>query len=150
MQFGAFWINMMGGVALRKLSCIAIKVAKKHEPTLNNHKYTTPPDYAYLDGWIKKYLPDEIGNPRGVYLVQLYGPVTSGSNKRGYLIRMAESTKSQELSTSIRKTDEDYKIYKDYEKQFAFNFILLERPTNSVFTVIISVCFYDFHANIEN
>ncbi|KRX83246.1 hypothetical protein T06_9640, partial [Trichinella sp. T6] len=87
MQFGAFWINMMGGVALRKLSYIAIKVAKKHKPTLNNKLYTTPPDYAYLDELIKKYFPDEIGNFRGVYLVHLYGPVTSGSNKRGYLIR---------------------------------------------------------------
>ncbi|KRX68645.1 hypothetical protein T09_11190, partial [Trichinella sp. T9] len=117
MQFGAFWINMMGGVALRKLSYIAIKVAKKHKPTLNNKLYTTPPDYAYLDELIKKYFPDEIGNFRGVYLVHLYGPVTSGSNKRGYLIRMAESTKSQELSSSIREMDEDYKIYKDCKKQ---------------------------------
>ncbi|KRZ63472.1 hypothetical protein T02_1682 [Trichinella nativa] len=162
MQFGAFWINMMGGVALRKLSYIAIKVAKKHKPTLNNKLYNTPPDYAYLDELIKKYFPDEIGNFRGVYLVHLYGPVTSGSNKRGYLIRMAESTKSQELSSSIREMGEDYKIYKDCKKQFAFNFILLERPTNSVFTVNISgdlyltvknempLCFYDFHANIEN
>ncbi|OUC45589.1 hypothetical protein D917_01828 [Trichinella nativa] len=117
MQFGAFWINMMGGVALRKLSYIAIKVAKKHKPTLNNHKYNTPPDYAYLDELIKKYFPDEIGNFRGVYLVHLYGPVTSGSNKRGYLIRMAESTKSQELSSLIREMGEDYKIYKDCKKQ---------------------------------
>ncbi|KRY61405.1 hypothetical protein T03_119, partial [Trichinella britovi] len=106
-------INMMGGVALRKLSYIAIKVAKKHKPTLNNKLYTTPPDYAYLDELIKKYFPDEIGNFRGVYLVHLYGPVTSGSNKRGYLIRMAESTESQELSSSIREMDKDYKIYKD-------------------------------------
>ncbi|KRX24533.1 hypothetical protein T07_3339 [Trichinella nelsoni] len=59
-------LNVMDDQALRRLTYIAIQVAKRHEPTLNNLKYTILLYKAYFDKLIKKYFPVEVENPRGL------------------------------------------------------------------------------------
>ncbi|KRZ17117.1 hypothetical protein T11_6030 [Trichinella zimbabwensis] len=99
-------LALMGGYPLRRLSYIAIQIAKKHEPTLRNLKHATPPDYAFLDELIKKYFPDEIGNPRSVCLDEIYGPLLTTSDARIHLMNVASITQSQELYAAIGEISE--------------------------------------------
>ncbi|KRZ59625.1 hypothetical protein T02_7356 [Trichinella nativa] len=79
-------LNVMGDQALRRLTYIAIQVAKHHEPTLNNLKLEA----------------------HGVCKDSLYGPLTARSDMKGYLMHMAEDANSKVLSVAITDMEVEY------------------------------------------
>ncbi|OUC48517.1 hypothetical protein D917_00076 [Trichinella nativa] len=84
-------LNVMGDQALRRLTYIAIQVAKHHEPTLNNLNISQLRLEAH-----------------GVYKDSLYGPLTARSDMKGYLMHIAEDANSKVLSVAITDMEVEY------------------------------------------